>query len=358
MKNKKYIASVFVSVILALLATQGVLYTVKAGAAKPQTESIAIQSVGDTIATDGTIHSSNEATLHFQTAGKLSYLPVKEGDSVYQGQTIAQLDTYALQRQLTQALNTYQSNRDTFDQTQQNAQNNVLQTQQSLPGVQTDRNSAINDAVKRLLDQNQTTLSNSVLNVELANYALQLSTITAPFNGVITHEDVTSANQNVTALTSFSLADPNALVFKANVAAKDTDFVQVGAPATITLTGNNTQISGTVVKMYPTKVTLATGQDVYQVDIQADALKGVTKFGQAGTALIKTSVQDATVLVPTWTIIGHNYVWVMQGSTPVMKQVTVGTTHGEQTEIRSGLSQNDRIIVSPSSIAAKEYNAL
>ena len=38
----------------------------------------------------------------------------------------------------------------------------------------------VNDAIKRIVDQNQASLDNSVINVELANYALQLSRLTSP----------------------------------------------------------------------------------------------------------------------------------------------------------------------------------
>src|SRR5579862_4763149 len=76
-----------------------------------------VKSVGSQIVADGQIRSTSEANLTFQTGGRLNYLPLKEGSSVYQGETIAALDTYDLQRQLEAALNNYQIQRDTFDQT-------------------------------------------------------------------------------------------------------------------------------------------------------------------------------------------------------------------------------------------------
>ena len=81
------------------------------------------------ITANGFVTAQNRATLNFQTSGKLSYLPYKEGDTVTAGRTIARLDTYALNRQLSLALNNYRATRNTFDQTQQNSQDNVLKTQ-------------------------------------------------------------------------------------------------------------------------------------------------------------------------------------------------------------------------------------
>ena len=366
MKNKKIIGIAIFIGLLALTVTHIALAILQKNNQSLTTTSVATRTVGATIVGNGTIHSENEATLHFQTSGKLTYLPFKEGDTIVQGQSIAQLDTYSLQKQLTQALNNYKSTRDTFDQTQQNNSTGVLQGSQKYSldvlnksGVSGDNESSIiNDMAKRIVDQNQANLDNSVINVELATYALQLATLTAPFNGVITHEDVTTPNVNVTPTTSFSLADPSALVFRANVAAGDIDFVSVGATATIRIAGNSQPFTGQVTKIYPQKIILPSGQEVYQVDITNRGLATATHLGQSGNVLIQSNVQKEVTLVPTWTIIEHTYIWVMEGNQPVCKRVVLGKTHGDMTEIVSGLSLNDKVIVDPKGIAAKKYLAL
>jgi len=48
----------------------------------PQTESVAIRPIASEILASGSVKSENEATLHFQTGGKLVYLPFKKGDKV------------------------------------------------------------------------------------------------------------------------------------------------------------------------------------------------------------------------------------------------------------------------------------
>ena len=45
-------------------------------------------------------------------------------------------------------------------------------------------------------------------NVDLANYALQLATLTSPINGVLLHEDVNTAGVNISPVTTFIVADP------------------------------------------------------------------------------------------------------------------------------------------------------
>jgi len=153
------------------------------------------------------------------------------------------LDASDLQRKLQLALNAYQSTRDTFDQTQQNSQTGVLQGAQEFV-LQAENEAGItgpseqnivNDMITRLLDQNQTNLNMSVLNVQLANSALQLATLTSPINGIVLHEDVTTPGVNITPVTTFIVADPKSTVFSANVRQQDVDFISVGNPATVSL---------------------------------------------------------------------------------------------------------------------------
>ncbi|HET9946632.1 MAG TPA: efflux RND transporter periplasmic adaptor subunit [Patescibacteria group bacterium] len=359
--NRKIIIT---TIIGAVLIVSGVSFALKPNQPTPNPlQTVLVKPVSNTISAQGSIHSVSEATLHFQTGGKVVYLPFKEGDAVTQGQIIAQQDTYALQQQLTQALNTYRSTRDTFDQQQENAQNGNLQGQQKTtlntyvtsPVTNTD---VINSIVKRVLDQNQATLDNSVISVQLANNALSLATLTAPFSGVITHEDISVPNVNVTTSTSFSLADPSTPVFKAQVLQSDIDFVSVGATATIKLNGNSKSLKGTVTKIYPDKVTTPSGEAAYTVDISSPDLLTQGKLSQSGIVLITSSAQQATVLVPLWTVVGHQAIWIMKDNQPVLTPVTLGKTHGSLIEVLSGLSQSDSVITNPQTIAKMKYTLL
>jgi len=94
------------------------------------------------------------------------------------------------------------------------------------------------------------------------------------------------------------------------------------------------------------------------VDISSPQLGKIAKLGQQGSVQIKSSANISTVLVPTWTILGHNTIWVLENNKPVLKNVTIGKSHGDSIEILEGLSSTDRVIINPQSIAAESYNAL
>jgi len=371
MKIKKIIATVIFSVLIV----EGIIFVVMqtqgntAKAAQDSAQSAAIKSVDSSIVVNGVVTAQDEATLHFQTAGKLVSVPVKEGDKVYQGQTVAQLDTYTLQRQLTAALNTYKSTRNSFDQTQQDSQNNNLQSEQSTAlskagagnvaqyGSNTNTTDYINQVAQRIVSTSQAGLDTSVDNVEIANYALQMATLTSPLTGVVTHEDVDIPGQNVTTTTSFTVADPDTKIFRANVPASYIDYLTEGMMASVMLDGSQNKIDGTIVKVYPSKVTLPDGEAVYQVDIQSDQIKSSGKLDQGGTAILMTNAENLT-LVPAWTVLSGKYVWVENNGKVILRTVTIGKVHGDQIEITGGLAHEDRVITDPELIPSKEYPLL
>ena len=360
MKNKYLILVIVVILVAVSLIFTAIYVTPSSHANTPQTTTSSVKFVNSTITATGAVVAQARATLNFQTSGKLMYLPFKEGDAVTVGKTIARLDTYALQRQLTTALNNYRSNRNTFDQTQQNAQDNVLKTQIAPTYVNEnafDKSVVVDDALKRIVDQSQSSLDNSVINVELANYALQLSTLTSPLTGIITHEDVTLPGVNITPATTFSVADLKSIVFRANIPMENIYYVSEGSSVSLAIDGFPDRITGTVVKIYPSKVTLANGSAVYQIDVQSDQLVTQGKLDQTGTAIISTNSQNVA-LVPAWTILGGKYIWVNVNNTPHLKQVTIGKIHGNEIEIISGLTPSDQIIIDPRSIPASKYQIL
>lgn len=323
------------------------------------TSAVSVKTINSTITADGSVTAQNMAVLHFQTAGKLIYLPFKEGDLISSNQTIARLDSYPLQRQLELALNSYRSTRDTFDQVQQNSHDGQLQAnmQPLTASAKLDKSNAIDDAAKRIIDENQANLDNSIINVELANYALQFSTLTSPIDGLIIHEDVTVPGVNITPAASFVIADPATYVFRANVPADQIYYIEQGSTAEITIDGSPKKFSGTITKIYPSKTKLTSGEEVYMVDIQSEELIRLAKFDQAGTAIIKTNSKNV-MLAPAWTVLNGKYIWVNNSGKPELKTVIVAGTHDGNIEITTGLTTKDKVITDPEFISRQKYQLL
>lgn len=357
-----------VSILVIALVIVGV--RLKAAAASTHaisSEAVSLKAIDTQIMAAGMVRSQNEATLHFLTGGKVAYLPLKEGDKVYQGQTIASLDTFTIQQQLNAALNSYRIAKTSYDQTVDNANDKYLKAQLTTPynlydvanlnrGDATD---ALNNAIERLVNISEATKDNAQIQVEIAKYAFTLASINSPFTGQLIHEDISTPNVVVTTTTAFSVMDPTVLIFKANISEDDINYVSEGATATIKLNGaTENSIEGTVIKIYPDKITLPTGENVYQVDIASTQLNQIAKYKQEGVVLITNKYSKPVILAPTWLLLGGNNIWILQDNQPVLKQVTTGEVNGEYTEITGGLNADTKIIKDPRSIISPKYLVL
>lgn len=362
--NKQTLRYIVITIFVVLIGIFTVTFL--ASAASPQkTETVNVQPVSQQILATGNIGAQTQANLNFQMGGKLIYLPLKEGDQVYQGQAIAQLDTYALQRQLQIAANFYQTAQNGANQTQEAQKAGILEGQQRTSLDATDKNgysaipedSVIYDNVAKIVGNSLLAQNTAQINVDLANYALQLATLTSPINGIVLHEDVTTAGVNVTPVTSFVVVDPNSMVFSANVRQQDVDFISVGNQATVTLDAvKGKTLSGVVDRIYPQKTVLANGDQVYRVDIKINNLPVTAKFGQSGTVLIQSNFNQKVILVPSWTVLSDSYIWVSSNGKSVLKKINTGDTVNGQTEVLGGLEDADKVITNPESIISKLYS--
>lgn len=327
-----------------------------------KTKSVIVKNVSSEIFANGTVAAQNEATLSFLTGGKLVYAPFKEGDYVSVGQTVASLDSYALQKQVQLAANTYQITKNNTATTNENFQAQVLEGQQRLSLDMSNKNSygpitqaqVITDEVQRIIDNANLTENSAQLQVDLANYAASLTTLTSPISGILTRTDVVTPNVNVTPATQFVVSDPDSMVFRAQVLDQDIDFISIGAGATVHIDGIQHDFPGTVIAIHPAKVAI-NGQNVYLVDVSVEGLKDASHFGQGGAVKITSNSTPTAKLIPTWLILNNQYVWVQENGKNMLKKITVGKTHGSETEILSGLTDSDRILVNPEAVIAKSY---
>src|ERR1035437_8915199 len=127
--NKQTLKYAVVTVFVVLIGIFAVTFLAHANTPM-KTETVDVNAISQQILATGSINAQTQAVLNFQMGGKLIYLPFKEGDSISQGQTIAQLDSYALQKQLQIAANTYQSAKNANNQVNENQNAGVIEGQQ------------------------------------------------------------------------------------------------------------------------------------------------------------------------------------------------------------------------------------
>jgi RND family efflux transporter MFP subunit len=346
MKNKlfqkKTISMLWEIILGSLIAIVVLVFIFKANSST-KTKALEIKSVASVMQADGSVTPQNQAILHFQLGGKLVYLPFREGDFVYQGQVIAKLDTNKLESNLRQAQQSFVAAKAVSDRYYDGRDRNAAES--------------YDDKIKRTaIDAAQNIAYDNVVK---AQQDISDASLVSPISGIVLQEDVDVTNINITPVTSFIVADPASLIFRTYVPENDIDFVSVGNTASIKLSnGDGSLILGTVSKIYPDKTTLSTGQKAYLVDIETGKENELRVIGQSGVALIQSNSQENVKLVPTWTVLDHDCIWVLANGKPVLRNVKVGKTHGDMTEILNGLKTSDKIITNPESVAAGKYTIL
>ncbi len=329
---------VYLGIILVVLVV-GFLLRPKPPVSVP-TQKVTRGQITQSVSGSGTVNSDTLVNLSFQLGGKLVYLGVKQGDSVIQGQTIAVLDQQTMQKNLENALRDYSIQRNKFDQTLADNGNRTAST-------------ALNDDMKRILEENQYDLDKAIISVQLQDLAKQQSILTSPINGIIIHEDVETAGINILPSTIFTVADPDHVLFKMDVDEADIANVRVGQPMHITLDAYPEKtITLSVDKIDFASHSTSTGGTAYTVQADfPDNLNYRYRIGMNGNAEITTNQKNNVLTIPLASLVQNHFVYVKAGTGFIKKSITTGVSSDTEIEVIAGLNLGDEVALQPTEAA-------
>lgn len=303
---------------------------------KAKSYKVVKQNLIDSLTLSGEIDALEKVQLNFQTSGLLTWVGVKEGDSVKKFQVLASLDKRQLKNQLTQQLNNYMKNRWTFEQAQQD--NKDWQT-----NGMTD---LARDTIKRNLEKYQFDLNNAVLDVEANDLTLKFSNLWTPIEGLVTKIDSPVAGQNITpASATFEVINPKSVFFSALADQTEVTKFKVGQKGTVLLDSYpDSKIEGVITSIAFTPKTGETGT-VYELKIglTIDNSEYNYRIGMTGDCtFIFSEIKDVLVVPSSYIKTnGVSKVTKLVGDKKVMTEVETGVTIEGQTVITSGLNEND-----------------
>jgi len=302
-----------------------------------QTAPVTVQTFTKTIQSSGKTKAKKQVDLKFQISGKLIWVGVKEGDTVKQGQVIAQLDSREVQKNLTKTLTDYSEQRNTFEET----------WRVTYSGRTPDQ--ALTDTVKRILQKNQWDLEKSVLDVELKSLALEYSSLVTPISGIVTHIDTPYAGVNITPAGSvFEVVDPSTLVFEANIDEIDVGNLENGQTATINLDAYpESTFSGVVSNVAYSSVLSGGGATVFPVEVQFDN-SGLLRIGLNGDVSISVLSVPDSILIPLEAVRedkSEKYVFKKTSKGYIKTVVTTGNQNDTDVIVTSGLTAGDEIVI-------------
>lgn len=338
-KTKSFVLSRKKLLLILVVVIVIIGFIISSTQASQPLETIKVKTgdITESLSASGTVTSLTSVDLNFLAAGKLVYLGVKKGDMVKKGQTLAVLDQRSMQKNLELALRDYSKQRNTFEQTLDDNQDNPLE-----------------DDIRRILDSNQHDLDKAVHSVELQSLAKEQSVLTSPIDGVVTQADVMTPGVNVSVTTKFSVADPTNLVFKMEVDEADVGKVRIGQTVKIVLDAYPEEtIETTVESVDFASHTTSTGGNVFTVEAYLAPTGNIAyRIGMSGDAeLIMKELKDVLV-VPLGSVTEDQAVYIQTENGYKKQKIVTGSPNDIDIEVVSGVREGDIIALDP--IKAKE----
>jgi RND family efflux transporter MFP subunit len=293
-----------------------------------------VRDLTKTLEVSGVVDAKQKANLRFALGGKLVYLGAKEGDWVKKHQTIATIDQRELQKRLKQDLNAYVRERWDWETTQD-------QTDYNVEPLET----------RRSLDQQQTQLNDTVLNVEIQDIAISNTYLTAPFAGILVSTPVTTPGVNIAATEAFELVDPDTLVFKAAVDEADIATVSLDQPAQIELDAYPDKPFASYISAIGFKSQQSSSGSIFVVElpIEGEDLLNRYRLGMNGDVTIKLETKPSVLVIPLDATRQRDesiFVDIRTGENTVEeREIKIGLETDEYVEVLSGLTVDDEVVL-------------
>jgi len=338
-KIKRY----FLWLILAVILIAAWFFISKQSApankALDQRYTVVRKNINSSLSLSGTVEAEEKAVLQFQTSGLLAWVGVKEGDHVQKWQAVASLDQRELKQNLQKKLNDYLDTRWDHEQLKED-----YQKQETAQW-----NIYLTDEITRIAQQSQFGLNKAVIDVELSQLAIDLSTLVTPIEGVVTQIDQPLPGVNITPATArFEVVNPNSLYLKVIVDQQDVVKLQKGLKASIVFDSYpNQTYSG---EIYYLSFKPAEGEEssyLVKISVPQTATNRL-RLGMAAETILTVGKANQVLAVPFLAIIQEgvkNYVNILTLDNQIEKRAVItGLENDEYVEIKKGLTEGEVVV--------------
>ena len=183
----------------------------------------------------------------------------------------------------------------------------------------------------------------------------------APFGGIITAVNLQRGQSAAPALPAASLVDPASLYIELAIDEIDIGRIQVGQTATIVLDAYPGTILEGSVESIGLLPSAATGVITYEVRVKI-VPQGSTNIRKGMTATVVISVEQKheVLIVPNWAVrtdqtTGETYAYRLRDGVPERITVETGGRDENGTEILSGLTAGDTVVLVNEAVALLQF---
>ena len=369
-------------ILLGLLVAAGAAYYFFSSNNKQETtyltESVTRGNVEKTVVASGSVESVNGVDIGAQVSGKITKLYVKLGQEIKKGEMIADIDSTTQINTLNTkkaALVSYQAQlkaKKTAYDVALSSYNRLskLYTQKatSLDNLNTAKNTL--DNAKAEMEAIEANIKQAEIEVNTAETNVSYTKITAPMDGTIISVPVSegqTVNANQTTPTIVTIADLSKMKIKPEISEGDITKVKAGQEVSFTILSDSQTVYHSVIDSVDPANTTTTDSSAtssstssssssttsaiyYYANVLIDNPDRTLRIGMTTENNIKIANAKDVLLVSNMAIQkrdGKSFVNVLNDKNqPEQREIETGVQNDFHTEIKSGLNEGEKVIVS------------
>lgn len=370
-------------ILLGLLVAGGATYYFFSSNSKQETtyltESVTRGNVEKTVVASGSVESVNEVDVGAQASGKITKLYVKLGQEIKKGEMIADIDSttqintlntkkavlVSYQAQLKAKKTAYDVALSSYNRLSK------LYTQKatSLDSVNTAKSTL--DNAKAEMEAIEANIKQAEIEVNTAETNVGYTKITAPMDGTVVSVPVSegqTVNANQTTPTIVTIADLSKMKIKPEISEGDITKVKAGQEVSFTILSDSQTVYHSVIdSVDPANTTTSdssstssstssnsssstTSAIYYYANVLIDNPDRTLRIEMTTENNIKIANAKDVLLVSNMAIQkrdSKSFVNVLNDKNqPEQREVETGVQNDFQTEIKSGLNEGEKVIVS------------
>jgi membrane fusion protein (multidrug efflux system) len=326
-------------ILIAVVLIVGIVFAVRLGSASKSAEArgqmiplVKVEKpirelIKSQLQLNGDVMAIRQAGIFSKVPGNLERIYADMGSKVYAGQLLATIDSAELYQQYQQTNATFQNARMTFERVQQLIEKSL--------------------SPKQDLDNTDAAMKVARANFEAAATRLSYARIIAPFSGIITKRFL-DPGALVTAnnATLFTLMNLDRVKIIVNVPESDVQSVYQVRTAQVMFDAFLDKVFEGKVTRFSDALDLTTR--TMNIQIEIDNFDHIIKPGMFATVQMTVAERQNAITIPTNAILKDDagqYVFTLDESKAKRVRVKIGSELLERTEILSGLTGNDPVII-------------
>ena len=370
-------------ILLGLLVAAGAAYYFFSSNNKQETtyltESVTRGNVEKTVVASGSVESVNEVDVGAQASGKITKLYVKLGQEIKKCEMIADIDSTT---QIT-ALNTKKAALVSYQaqlKAKKTAYDVALSSYNRLSKLYTQKATSLDslntakstlDNAKAEMEAIEANIKQAEIEVNTAETNVGYTKITAPMDGTVISVPVSegqTVNANQTTPTIVTIADLSKMKIKPEISEGDITKVKAGQEVSFTILSDSQTLYHSVIDSVDPANTTTTDSSstssstsssnsnsttsaiYYYANVLIDNPDRTLRIGMTTENNIKIANAKDVLLVSNMAIQkrdGKSFVNVLNDKNqPEQREVETGVQNDFHTEIKSGLNEGEKVIVS------------